>query len=263
MGSDTRSLGPRSRVGKRVGGPRRKAVTGKTVAVEEEPSPSFEEILSDDHEQSPTTAITLAKPGDPYVTVSGKVLSPISEDKKANPEREGTKAINPAAFRGSKRLVISDLGVPTNVLNACALVFFYTVIGISDREIADAVGADVEHVKKVRDLPAYSECFERITGEFVNANSNLLNFRIAAYGHAAVSAIGDIITDDEAKPETRLRASSDMLDRGGMRPQDTAQRSMSMKNELRIVIVNGNEQSDINLGQGVNLEVVDNDNNDA
>lgn len=126
-------------------------------------------------------------------------------------------------------------------MNAVGVVFMLTLMGVGDREIADNLKTNVEQINWIRHTPAYVECFNTVIGEFINANSDLLSARIAAFSSTAVNTIG-ALAEHGKKEETKLRASQDILDRAGVRPKDVAERSV-IKNDLRIIIVDGDEDN--------------------
>jgi hypothetical protein len=127
----------------------------------------------------------------------------------------------------------------------------YTMLGVGDREIADALGIDVRRVEDVRAHSAYKECFDTVVDTFINKNSDLLAARIAAYSHSALDVVGHLAMHGQ-KEETQLRASTDLLDRAGVKAKDNAERnSMNNRSELRIIVVDGKKDVsvDVNLSQ--------------
>ncbi|HEY6019545.1 MAG TPA: hypothetical protein VIY48_06480, partial [Candidatus Paceibacterota bacterium] len=125
--------------------------------------------------------------------------------------------------------------------------------GLGDREIAEALGSHVDQIEKIRNHSAYGECFQAVLDEFINANANLLSSRIAAYGQKALDTVGKLIVEGK-KEEVRLRASIDMLDRAGVRPKDQDQRQQVTKNELRIIVVDGDSNVNLNVSFNEGLE---------
>lgn len=192
----------------------------------------------------------LARPGDPLVTSKGDILEPINKpDKKGAKALVASQTIDPALYRPTKRRMIKELPAEARVITAVGAVFMYTLLGVGDREIADTLGTDVEEVNSLRNHSAYGECFQIIHGEFINANSDLLTSRIAAYSQTALQTVGHLASAGK-KEEVQLRASIDLLDRAGVRPKDQDQRAQGMRNDLRIIIVDGDKSHDININIG-------------
>jgi hypothetical protein len=145
----------------------------------------------------------LAKWGDPYLTLDGKVISPDAINGGID---ESVPKINLAEYKPSKKRTIRDLPAPVPTLKGIACVFMFTTLGLGDREIADALGISVEQMKGLKSSPAYAECFEAVTSEFISVNSELINARIAAYSHDALSEIANVALRGKEE-RNRLRGS--------------------------------------------------------
>src|SRR5690348_11660115 len=161
----------------------------------------------------------LARPGDPLVLPDGRVL----KDPKARAAE--TRALVPAFaasdYKASRQRSIKDLPGSPGVMNAVAAVMVYTILGISDREISDILRITPDQVREVKKHTAYSDTFEVVKAEFINENSELLQSRIAAYSHAALDTVANLMAEGEMDA-IKLRAAQDILDRGGARPADMA-----------------------------------------
>jgi hypothetical protein len=95
-------------------------------------------------------------------------------------------------------------------------------------------------VRSIRSHAAYAETFDIVSNEFVNARSKLLSARIASYADAALDTVHDVMVNG-TKESNKLRAGIDILDRAGVRPKDEAARVNQQQNELRIVIMKGDD----------------------
>ncbi len=138
-------------------------------------------------------------------------------------------------------------------MNAIGVVFMYTLLGIGDREIAEVLKTTTEEVLSIRRHSGYGEYFNAVLGEFINANSDLLTSRIASYAQTALQTVGTLAKEGK-KEETKLRASIDLLDRAGVRPKDQEQRQNTVKNELRIIVVDGEKNVSLELN-GVDTDI--------
>lgn len=181
---------------------------------------------------------TLALDGDPYVTADGRVIQP--EHMFHRPEATAKTESKAKAYRPIRRRTIKELPGQPNVLKGIAVVFVYTVFGLSDREIADLLTMTTHDVRSIRSHPAYAETFDIVSSEFVNARSKLLSARIASYADAALDTVHDVMVNG-TKESNKLRAGIDILDRAGVRPKDEAARAVQQQNELRIVIMKGDD----------------------
>jgi hypothetical protein len=175
----------------------------------------------------------LAKWGDPYLTLDGKVISPDAINGGID---ESVPKINLAEYKPSKKRTIRDLPAPVPTLKGIACVFMFTTLGLGDREIADALGISVEQMKGLKSSPAYAECFEAVTSEFISVNSELINARIAAYSHDALSEIANVALRGKEE-RNRLRGSMYLMGAGGYGDKSKVAANSAAKNDLRIVII--------------------------
>lgn len=189
----------------------------------------------------------LARVGDPLVTADGKKINP---DGYANGKKLPTEApalvLDAANFRPLKKRSLKEMPGEVGMINAIAAVFMYTMLGVGDREMGDALSLSSTQIDEVRKHPAYKECFDMVVSEFINKNSDLLAARIAAYSHSALDVVGELSTSGK-KEETRLKASTDLLDRAGVRAKDIADKGSTNKSELRIIVVDNSKDKNINL----------------
>jgi hypothetical protein len=186
----------------------------------------------------------LARPGDPYVTARGLIIQP---DPMVEGEEPVAETVTVENFKPTKRRDVKDLPAPPNMIKAIACAFMFSVFGISDRETASALGIKAEDLKHIKDQPAYKECFDAVAEEFINANSDLINARLAAYAHGALSQVHKISVHGKEE-KNRFRASADILDRGGYAPKENAARGGMTKNDLRIVLIKADRDVELNIG---------------
>jgi hypothetical protein len=175
----------------------------------------------------------LAKWGDPYITLDGKVVSPDAINGGID---ESVPKINLTEYKPSRKRTIRDLPAPVPTLKGIACVFMFTTLGLGDREIADALGISVEQMKGLKSSPAYAECFEAVTSEFISVNSELINARIAAYSHDALSEIANVALRGKEE-RNRLRGSMYLMGAGGYGDKSKVAASSAARNDLRIVII--------------------------
>jgi hypothetical protein len=186
---------------------------------------------------------SLPKPGDPLV-MNGEVLEPEDPDEEVY-YNDGTvppptTAVPFKFYRPVTKRVLSDLRAPTHAVNVAAVVLSYTLLGISDAEICISTGLDGAEVMKVRDSRVYAECFGNIMQELINANSEYIECRLAAYSGMALSNVAGIAKTAKNQA-VKLSANNSILDRAGFRPQDQAGRTQNGMNELHIVITTPND----------------------
>jgi hypothetical protein len=187
----------------------------------------------------------LARPGDPLVDpLTGEVYAPIAESEEDKRTRRAAFSPRVEDYKPLKKRSVKELPAEPKLLNAIAVVFMYTTLGLGDREIADLLRTDTDEITEIRKHKAYGECFHAVHSEFINSNSDLLASRIAGYATDALETVGDLVTSGK-KEETRLRASIDIMDRAGLRPKDQETKQLVQKSELRITIVESAKERSI------------------
>jgi hypothetical protein len=199
-----------------------------------------------------TTKPKLARPGDPLVLADGSKIKPDGDAlTEGKTERRliaiHQQAMAPADFRPTKRRTVKELPAPPTMMNGVSVVFVYTMLGLSDREMADMLNISPIDIESLRNGEAYKELFDGVMNEFINADSDLVQSRIAAYAHSALIRVAEISATSEEE-SVALRASQDILDRAGHAPKDRNARANSMAgNDLRIVVVDGERTVQVNI----------------
>lgn len=188
----------------------------------------------------------LARPGDPFVTGDGRVIPPAKDVKPRDRERERARYTQPHEFRPVKRINVKELPAPAKIMNGVGVIFMYTMLGLSDREIVDLLKLTQNQVEEIRQHTAYSQLFNSVLHEFVNAESELIESRIAAYSHNALTRISEL-SENAEEEGISLRASQDLMDRAGHGPKSKDNKTGLSVNDLRIVVVNGNAQVDVSI----------------
>lgn len=178
-------------------------------------------------------AKALAKWGDPLLLLDGTLVSPDAINGGID---ESVPKIDLEDYKPSKKRTLKDLPAPVPTLKGIACVFMFTTLGLGDREIADALGISVEQMKSLRGSPAYAECFEAVTSEFISVNSELITARIAAYSHDALSEIANVALRGKEE-RNRLRGSMYLMGAGGHGDKTKIAAGAAAKNDLRIVII--------------------------
>lgn len=189
----------------------------------------------------------LARPGDPYVAPDRTIVPP--EPISRTPAVDVDTRVDPKNFKPNARRTLKDLPADVRMINACSCIFMYTLMGIGDRQISEALKISITQVQQIRDHSAYAECFNLVVGEFVNANSDHIQARLAAYSHGAVSQIAKIAFTGE-KENNQLKASNDLLTYAGFNKKDLNSKGDSLMNELRIVFIENEGNVNVNVGVG-------------
>ncbi len=178
--------------------------------------------------------LVLPAVGDPLVLGDGRTIMPDVEDDFA-PTISINDVAAPSEYRPSVRRAFRDFAATPKSLRAVAVVFVFTSLGVSDREIVEELSISQENIDELRKTASYAEVFDAMLNEFININSGLLQSRIHSYSHSALSKVAHLASH-ALKEETAFTASKDILDRAGTRPQDMVKNQLSSGNELRITI---------------------------
>lgn len=190
----------------------------------------------------------LARVGDPWVAPDGTIVAPILPSDFVPRVKEDTK-IDATKFRGKRRRNINELPAAPNMMNAIGALMMYSFYGVGDREIANALHCSTVELEEIRKSAAYTEYLDLIGSEIISADSDNITHRIAAYSHGALDTIANVSA--HGKTETnRLRASIDLMDRGGYAPKAVAEKQVSLKNVLRIQVLD-----DLGNGKDMNIQL--------
>lgn len=188
----------------------------------------------------------LARVGDPWIAPNGDKVAPMMPADFMPRVKEDTK-IDAVTFRGKRRRNMQELPAAPNLMNAIGAVMLYSFFGVGDREIANALKCTVVELEEIRKSAAYSEYLDLIGSEIITADSDNITHRIAAYSHGALDTIANVSA--HGKTETnRLRASIDLMDRGGYGPKAVAEKQVQLKNVLRIQVLD-------DMGNGKDLNI--------
>ena len=188
----------------------------------------------------------LARVGDPFIAPDGSLISPLYPEDYFPRVKEDTK-IDPVKYRGKKRRNLNELPAAPNIMTACGAIMLYTMFGVGDREIAQALKCTVIDIEEMRAHPAYGEYLDLIGAEIISAESDNLTHRLAAYAHGALDTVAHVSRNGKME-NNRLRASIDILDRGGFAPKAVAEKQISLKNVLRIQVMDdGNKSRDMDI----------------
>ena len=191
---------------------------------------------------------TLARVGDPWVAPDGTKVAPLLPTDFIPRVKEDTK-VNPVTFRGKRRRNMNELPAAANMMNAIGALMMYSFFGVGDREVASALKCSLIELDEIRKSAAYAEYLDLIGTEIITADSDNIAHRIAAYSHGALDTIANVSA--HGKTETnRLRASMDLMDRGGYAPKVLAENKVALKNVLRIQVMD-----DLCNGSDLNIQL--------
>lgn len=187
----------------------------------------------------------LAQVGDPYVTRDGRIIQPELHDLSVD---DTVPSMEPKQFTASKQRSLKELPAPPKTMTGIACVFMFTTLGVQDREICEALKITREELDKIRALPAYADSFDIVMREFINVNSKILEARVSGYAHNALTTVAEVAFTGKDE-RNRLRASTDLLDRGGVGVKKNDANTVADGNSLRIVIHKAGETVGVEIGK--------------
>lgn len=161
--------------------------------------------------------MALAKPDDPYVTNDGKVLTKSNgKDFNAFDTQDTSTGAGVARnHKSSARRSIADMPVDPKTQTAIMVVLTYSLLGLSENEIASTVGITIQDVRKLKSIDAYQETFDLLFWEMIHANGQSLVAKIAKAAPGALQSVIDIANDGENE-NAKYKAAADILDRSGL-----------------------------------------------
>jgi hypothetical protein len=187
--------------------------------------------------------MVLAKSNDPYIDGSGKA---IEADHVAMPDAfvlEEKRKILPIfrTLTATKRIDIDNAPEPEgSQQTVISAVVGMRLLGLSDVDIADMMGTNLDKIQSIVNLPATQATFERIYQNIIHTNSDHIQGRIASHAGRAVDVVVSMMDDEDTRDDVRLKAAQDILDRSGSHPDQffgESGKSQQQDDELRIVIM--------------------------
>lgn len=191
----------------------------------------------------------LASPGAPYVQKDGQIVAaPDTQEKLASGELTVGAPIA-RSYSPKKRRSFKDLPTDPKTQTAIIVIMVYSLLGLTENEIAHIIGIDLEKVEALRRHSAYQETFELLFFELISANSNSLQSKIASMAPTALESLLEVM--QKGKQEVaRVRAADSVLDRAGLRADELFGQQSSGMESLNIVFQDGDENKvsvDINV----------------
>lgn len=175
----------------------------------------------------------LASPTDPLVLANGIMIDPqtgLPIDAVAVPNAvDAIKAVT------KTRLKLADLPAPPAQMNPVAVVLMYRMIGLSNKDIAIAIGISVKQVENLQKTDIYSRLQDTLYSSIQEAAQDDVRTFMAAHSKQAAQKVATLAQN--GPPRVALRASIDILDRTGHRPVDVHEHRIKQDSTLRIEYV--------------------------
>ena len=132
----------------------------------------------------------------------------------------------------SSRRRFSDLDMPVQSMNTIALLMFYSLYGINDKDIGKQFGLEPEQVNAIKHSDEY-EGFEKIiVDNIVEANTDEVRSSFVRHSKQAANIMINLL--GSKSQDMRKSAAKDILDRAGHRPVDVSEQRIRVDGGLRI-----------------------------
>lgn len=130
------------------------------------------------------------------------------------------------------RRSLADMPLPAKQLNFISAVLCYTLIGLSDRDISEALNVSVDQVERAKVTDAYTTVSEYVTKSIIDEDADNVRAMFSANAKNAGRRVLSLMDSEDEK--VALKASQDVLDRAGHRPADVLLVKGQLDNILRI-----------------------------
>jgi hypothetical protein len=139
------------------------------------------------------------------------------------------------------KMTVAELPLPPKQLSAVALVAFYTLYGLSDRDISIALEGKLteDQIEHVRKLDAYTEFMATAKQNMLHTETETVRELFEQHAPIAAKKIINLAQSDAEV--LAFKASQDVLDRAGHRPVDIVEHRHKMEDALNIVYIKKDE----------------------
>jgi hypothetical protein len=174
------------------------------------------QIVAPRSEAEPTTATT-------------SLNAQPSDDDDVRSEFDASRLVIPVQRR------LRDLPENTRTMNGIAAVLGYTLFGLSDDDIAEAIGTTTDRIVSIRQLPSYQLLRNDAITNVISAEQSDVRELFVKHSRKAVHTVVEGM--NAKKTSDRLKAAGDILDRSGFRPADVVEHRHRLEGGLTIEIV--------------------------
>lgn len=175
---------------------------------------------------------------------SGQV---IDVEKERTPEKiaEEVANISLSEMQTTERRSLRDISEETKLLNACAVVMTYDLLGVPDVEQVDALSTTLERLQELRASREYTNLRAVFTETVETYIQRSVRGQFAIASHKAAKKMIDLM--DSQSSDISQKAAKDVLDRAGHRPADVVEHRHSHEDELVIRVIRSNDPKTIDV----------------
>jgi hypothetical protein len=150
------------------------------------------------------------------------------------------------------RRSLSDMPLPAAQLNVVSAVCLYTLIGLSDRDIAEALVVDLQRVERIKMLDAYATIQDQVVKSIIDEEASDVRSIFAANARNAALTMVSLAKDADNEV-VKFKANQDVLDRAGHRPADVVLVKGQIDSTLRVVYVEEDDCGVVIDGKAVSV----------
>ena len=151
------------------------------------------------------------------------------------------------------RRTLADLPLPAKQMNVLSAVCAYTLMGLSDRDIGEALSMDIERVGRVKMMDGYIQFYDNVVKSIIDEEASDVRSLFAANARKAAGNLVDLASDAENEG-VRLKANQDILDRAGHRPADVVLVKGQLDTTLKVVYVEDESPGAVIDGEAIQTE---------
>lgn len=151
------------------------------------------------------------------------------------------------------RRSLADMPLPAKQMNVISAVCLYTLVGLSDRDIAEALGITIDRVGSIKMLDAYTTVYDYVVKSIIDEDSADVRSLFAANARNAATTMVELAQTAE-NDGVRLKASQDILDRAGHRPADVVHVKAQLDTTMRVVYVEETDEGNVIDGQAISID---------
>lgn len=183
----------------------------------------------------------LAEPGTPLKLADGTMIDPATGRARRS---SSTYVEVPAHSKAQEQIRkintrLADIPMLPKQLNVVSAILSYTLIGLSDDEIAIATGLTKNQVTSVRSSEVYEQLQKKIVDNIAEQDEADVRTYLVKHARRAAENVVDLLEAEDEK--VSLAASKDILDRSGQRPVDTVNHIVEQRQTLNIVHIKRDE----------------------
>ena len=180
----------------------------------------------------------LPQGSEPLILADGTVISP--ENGNVIVEEHVITVPNTVDIKReitASRMRVSDLPVPPDQMNTLSVIIGYSMMGVSDDDIANVIMIPLEQIKSIKLSDEYRLVQDGIVNNIMNSDSSSVRNMFVEGSRNAASLMAQVVKDSEMGINTRMSAAKDVLDRAGQRPVDVIEHRHKMEGGLTIEYV--------------------------